>query len=119
VNINKNVLESGIVVMEVSGSIRMGPECDRITLETEQMIAKHQSRVIFDFSQLDYLDSAGIGMLVNCLTKLKRAGGGLRLAGVKPMVAGVFKLTRLDTVIGIFPSVAEAAQNFPSQPSKP
>ncbi|MGE5327203.1 MAG: STAS domain-containing protein [Deltaproteobacteria bacterium] len=112
-NIRKNVLESGIVVMEISGNIRMGADCDRITLETEQMIARQQSRVIFDFAQLDYLDSAGIGMLVNCLSKLKRAGGGLRLASLKPMVAGVFKLTKLDSVVGIFPSVAEAAQDFP------
>ena len=113
-NLRKNVLESGIVVMEISGNIRMGADCDRVTLETEQLIAKQQSRVIFDFSQLDYLDSAGIGMLVNCLSKLKRAGGSLRLAGLKPMVAGVFKLTKLDSVIAIYPSVAEAAQAFPS-----
>ena len=113
-NIKKKEPESGIVVLEMAGNIRMGADCERITLETEQLIAKKESRVIFDFSQVDYLDSAAIGMLVNCLSKLKRAGGGLRLAGLKPMVAGVFKLTRLDTVIGIFPSVAEAAQNFPA-----
>jgi anti-sigma B factor antagonist len=112
VNIRKNNPQSGVVVMEITGNIRMGADCDRITLEIEQLIAKQQSHVVFDFSQLDYLDSAGIGMLVNCLSKLKRAGGGLRLANLKPMVAGVFKLTKIDSVIGIFPSVAEATQNF-------
>jgi anti-sigma B factor antagonist len=113
VNIKKNVLDQGITVLEIAGNIRMGADCQRVSLEVEQLIAKKETRVIFDFSQLDYLDSAGIGMLVNCLTKLKRAGGGLRLAGLKPMVAGVFKLTKIDTVVGIFPSVAEAAQDFP------
>jgi anti-sigma B factor antagonist len=114
VNISKNALDSGIVVLQVAGNIRMGADCERITLEVEQLIAKKETRVVFDFSQLDYLDSAGIGMLVNCLSKLKRAGGGLRLAALKQMVAGVFKLTKLDTVIGIFPNVEEAVQNFPA-----
>ncbi len=110
--IKKKTSDPGITVLEISGNIRMGGDCERISLETEQLIAKKETRVIFDFSQLDYLDSAAIGMLVNVLTKLRRVGGELRLAGLKPMVAGVFKLTKIDTVVSIFPSVAEAAQNF-------
>lgn len=112
-NIRKKVIDPAIVVLEIAGTIRMGGDCERISLEIEQFIAKKETRVVFDFSQLDYLDSAGVGMLVNCLTKLRRAGGDLCLAGLKPMVAGVFKLTKIDTIIKIFPSVVEAAQNFP------
>ena len=111
-NLKRKDGESGIVVLEMFGNIRMGGDCQRISQEVDQLVVKKQSLVIFDFSQVDYLDSAGIGTLVSCLTKLRNAGGDLRLAGLKPMVAGVFKLTKIDTIIGIFPSVAEASQNF-------
>lgn len=113
-NLGVEDLDSGIVVVRIMGNIRMGPECDRITLKVEELIARKATRVVFDLSQLDYLDSAAIGMLVNCLSKLKRAGGGLRLAALKQMVAGVLKLTKIDTVIGIFPSVEEAVKDFPA-----
>ncbi len=115
-NIKPKTMVPGVTVLDISGNIRMGADCQRLAVETEQLIAKKELRVIFDFSQLDYLDSAAIGTLVNCLTKLRRAGGDLRLAGLKPMVAGVFKLTKIDTIIKIFPSVSDAAQDFPHQP---
>jgi anti-sigma B factor antagonist len=118
VNIKAKTMDPGITVLDISGNIRMGADCQRLAVETEQLITRQALRVIFDFSQLDYLDSAAIGTLVNCLTKLRRAGGDLRLAGLKPMVAGVFKLTKIDTIIKIFPSVAAAAQDFPA-PSAP
>lgn len=117
-NLKRKEGESGIVLMEFSGNIRMGPDCQRISMEVDQLVGKNLSRIIFDFSQVDYLDSAGIGTLVSCLTKAKNAGGDLRLAGLKPMVAGVFKLTKLDTIIAIFPTVAEAMQNF-APPARP
>jgi anti-sigma B factor antagonist len=114
VNIRTKEIESGIVVLEMLGNIRMGADCQHISREVDQLIGKNQTRVIFDFALVDYLDSAGIGTLVSCLTKLKNAGGNLRLASLKPMVEGVFKLTKINTIIGIFPSVAEAAQNYSS-----
>jgi anti-sigma B factor antagonist len=116
VNTKKRDIDGGIIVLEMFGNIRMGPDCQRISQEVDQLVGKNQNRIIFDFSQVDYLDSAGIGTLVSCLTKIKNSGGELRLAGLKPMVAGVFKLTKIDTIIGIFPTVAEASQNFSSPP---
>jgi anti-sigma B factor antagonist len=116
VNIRRKDSESGIVVLEMFGNIRMGPDCQRIFQEVDQLVGKNQNRVIFDFSAVDYLDSAGIGTLVSCLTKIKNSGGEMRLAGLKPMVAGVFKLTKIDTIIGIFPTVAEALRNFSPPP---
>jgi anti-sigma B factor antagonist len=104
--------ENGIVVLELFGNIRMGPECQRISQEVDQLVGRGQNRVIFDFSGVDYLDSAGIGTLVSCLTKIKNSGGEMRLAGLKAMVAGVFKLTKIDTIIKLFPTVDEASQNF-------
>jgi anti-sigma B factor antagonist len=112
VNIKRNDIENGIVVLEMLGNIRMGADCQRIQQEVDQLVGKGQTRVIFDFSQVDYLDSAGIGTLVSCLTKLKNSGGNLRLACLKPMVEGVFKLTKINTIMGLYLTVAEAAQDF-------
>ena len=47
-----------------------------------------------------------------CYAKVKKAGGVLRLAGVKGMVEDTLKLTSVDKLIGSFPSIAEAAQGM-------
>lgn len=106
--------DNGIAVYEMTGSIYMGDDCRRMEAEIDRLISEHQVRVIFDFSGVDYLDSSGVGALVKCFSKLKKSGGQLRLAGVKGMVEGVLKLTRVNTVIGTFPDAVAAAKDFPT-----
>lgn len=102
--------------MEISDSIKMGDDCQRIEKEVDQLISRNETRVIFDLSAVSYLDSSAIGCIVKCLSRLKQSGGELRLSGVKGMVEGVLKLTRVNTVIGIFPTASDASENF-LQPS--
>jgi anti-sigma B factor antagonist len=78
------------------------------------LIGSSENRVIFDMTGVTHMDSAAIGALVRCLTKLKRAGGGLRMAGAQPMVDYSLKLTKLDKLIPNFKSVGEAATGFSS-----
>ncbi len=76
------------------------------------MIAAHETRVIFDMAGVTHADSAAIGSIVKCLAKLKCAGGGLRIAAVQPMIDYSLKLTKVDKVIEIFPTVELAAKGF-------
>jgi anti-anti-sigma regulatory factor len=46
------------------------------------------------------------------LAKLKNAGGGLRIAAVQSMIDHSLKLTKVDKVIEIFPTVDQAAKGF-------
>jgi anti-anti-sigma factor len=63
-------------------------------------------------SGVTHADSAAIGAIVKCFTKLKRANGALRIACAQPMVDYSLKLTKVDRVIDIFPSVDQAAKGF-------
>lgn len=111
--IKKAPSTSGIVVLEMTGRILMGPDCKKMEEEVERLIQENETRVIFDVTGVYQVDSAGLGRIVACFTKLKKAGGLLRLAGVKGMLEGVLKITQVHRVIGIYPSVAEASENFP------
>jgi len=76
------------------------------------MIAARQTQVIFDMAGVTHADSAAIGAIVRCLTKLKSAGGALRIAAAHPMIEYSLKLTKVDILIEIFPTVAQAAKGF-------
>ena len=65
------------------------------------------SRVILDMSEVDFLDSSGLGAVV-AIMKLLAPAKQLELAGLTPIVAKVFRLTRMDTVFRLFPSLEEA-----------
>lgn len=64
-------------------------------------------RVVLDLSNVEFLDSSGLGAVVGSMKQLGRARR-LDLAGLTPTVEKVFRITRMDRVFRIFPS-AEAA----------
>jgi anti-sigma B factor antagonist len=57
--------------------------------------------VVLDFSQLDYMNSGGIGLLVTLLVRTQRAGQRLLAVGLSDHYRQILALTRLDEAIGI------------------
>jgi len=113
----KKQIRPGVVVLEMTGSIRMGPNCQQIEQAVDDMIRRHETWAIFDLSGVSFIDSSGVGTLVRCLAKLKKLGGTLRLTGVKDMVEGVLKLTQINKVIEIYPTASEASRDLPRVPN--
>ncbi|MBZ5527941.1 MAG: STAS domain-containing protein [Acidobacteriia bacterium] len=112
IQFTKRSLQPGITVFEIIGSINAGPECAKLEREVVAKIAAGETRVIFDMAGVTHADSAAIGALVKCLTKLKKAGGALRIASAQPMIAYSLQLTKVDKLIEMFASVDEAASGF-------
>jgi anti-sigma B factor antagonist len=108
----KRSLQAGVTALEIKGNIHCGPECARLEKEVDGMIAAHETRVVFDMSEVTHADSAAIGSIVRCFTKLKSAGGMLRIAAPQPMIDYSLKLTKVDKVIEIFPAVEQAVKRF-------
>ena len=76
---------------------------DEMRSETEN----GPDRVILDLSAVDFVDSSGLGAIVAAMKQLGN-GRKLELAGLTPTVAKVFRLTRMDTVFSLHPSLEDA-----------
>jgi anti-anti-sigma factor len=57
--------------------------------------------VRLDFAAVEYVESRELGALVVLNRKVAAAGGKLALVNVGPFVAGVFNVTRLDTILDV------------------
>jgi anti-sigma B factor antagonist len=64
--------------------------------------------IILNFSELDYLNSSGIGLLVTMLIRTQRQKQKLIACGLSEHYVEIFKLTRLDEAIGIYNTEAES-----------
>lgn len=106
--IDARQLESGVAVVTVSGRLSLGADVERLDTVLSELLMKERKRLVFDLSALEYADSSGIGMLVSCLTKVKKAGGELRVAGVNPRIQRIFKMTGVDSLMSMYPTLAEA-----------
>lgn len=57
--------------------------------------------VVLDCQALEYISSAGLGVLLKTQKRLKPAGGGLRLTGVSRHVHDIFKYAGFDQIFAI------------------
>jgi anti-anti-sigma factor len=68
----------------------------------------YSGRVLVDLSGTDFLDSSGIGWLLDQHRRCKRAGGTLVLHSIPPMVSRVVQLMNLHHAFHIAPDAATA-----------
>lgn len=64
---------------------------------------------IFDLSGVPYMDSAGMGLIMNHYVHCQTRGGRMVVAGANSRVLDLFNVTKVDTVLPLAASV-EAAQ---------
>ncbi|BBU58015.1 anti-sigma factor antagonist [Mameliella alba] len=73
-----------------------------------EILGNEKPRYVLDLSQVDFIDSSGLGAIVAAM-KLMPKGGKLELAGLRPAVDKVFRMTRMDSIFAIHPSAEAAA----------
>jgi anti-sigma B factor antagonist len=69
-------------------------------------------KLLLDFSTVDHLSSAALGMLINANNRIKQKNGQLRLSNIKPQIYDVFVITKLNKLFRIFPLRDEALKSF-------
>ena len=110
--IEKKQIPPDITVLEMTGRIIMGNNSRDVELTLGQVLHDNAKKIIFDLSGVTIIDSTGIGILVLCQGKIVKEGGALHIAGITDFVKDVFKMTSVDKLIHIYPTVAEAAAAF-------
>lgn len=94
-------------VIAVTGEIdafTAGPLRERIL----HVVARESKRVVLDLSDVTFLDSAGINVLVSVRRRLLLLDGYLRLAALRPAPARVLEVCGLDRVFECHPDVETA-----------
>lgn len=65
------------------------------------MINEKAADIVLDCVKLVYLDSSGLGALVSVLKQVKEQGYSVTITNLKPHIAKIFTITKLDTVFNI------------------
>jgi anti-sigma B factor antagonist len=72
--------------------------------------AKDSTALIIDFTNVPFVDSAGIGALVGAYVTHNKDGRSLSLVGVNDRVRNALIVTRVEPFFKFFPSLADAEQ---------
>ena len=65
-------------------------------------------RIVLELTDVSFLDSTGLGVLVEAMQNVRAEGGWVRLVGASAPVVKLLKITRLDVVFSIHDTVEDA-----------
>jgi anti-sigma B factor antagonist len=100
--------EGDAVIVSVRGEIDLqnSPE---LRTELLDLLVKHvPQRLVVNLSQVPYMDSSAIAVLVELLQKVRKTGGKVYLTNLQPRVKGLLEIARLGTIFGIVNDEAAA-----------
>ena len=101
------------LLIKVTGEM-IAPDCNKITDSLTDPVDSIAKPVIVDLTDVSYIDSRGLGILVFLYTRIKKAGQHFFVVGVTDDVKKVMKITALDTIFNLHPTVQSAVKALAS-----
>jgi anti-sigma B factor antagonist len=102
-----------VAVIQVLGDITLGKGGDVILKDKIQSLLQQGYRkLLLDMGHVSYVDSAGLGQLVQVYATTSHLGGSMKLLNLTKRLKDLLVLTKLLTVFETYDSEAEALASF-------
>jgi anti-anti-sigma factor len=98
----------GTVVMKLTGPLTL----QNIFEFQKELSTNRPPKMVFDLSNVPYMDSAGIGVLINYYVAAEKNGRKMALAGANERVDALLVLTKVKNLLRNFGTVEEAAEHI-------
>jgi anti-sigma B factor antagonist len=95
------LLPGDTAVFTFTGAMTMGQSLKTIEGQLQNAIASGIMHLVLDLHGVDYVDSAGLGLLVHTFGLLNERRGSLRLCGVQPRLRAMLHTTKTDTILSL------------------
>lgn len=98
----------GAVVVSLSGEITSREDQDAVAGLLADRLEAGERTFVMDLSDVPYVSSLGIAVLVATSVRIDRAAGELRLVNPRPNVTKVLEMTKVGRMFRTYSSVEEA-----------
>jgi anti-sigma B factor antagonist len=96
------------VLVSLTGEIVSRDDQQAAAALIAEKLAEGERTFVLDLSQVPYVSSLGIAVLVATYVKINREGGKLRLVNPRPRVASILEMTKVADMFRTYTSVEEA-----------
>jgi anti-anti-sigma factor len=102
----------GIYLLTLSGRLVLGEESNGVRGTVEQLLSSGASRIVVNLEHVNYVDSAGLGTLIEVHRKTKAKGGRLMLCHLRPNLKQAMTIAGLLPLFETSPTEAAAVASF-------
>ena len=101
-----------VVVAKVHGDIVLNGPGPALAERVRSLLEQDRRRIVLDLGDVRYVDSGGIGELVESFSAAKNRGGAIKLARVTKRLNDLLVITKLLNVFECFETEDEAIESF-------
>ena len=97
------IIENKITILELSGNLLGEKDASPILEAVDISLANDSNRFVLELSKMKFINSTGLSVLINILTKSKNAGGDMVIVSIPEQLRNLLAITKLTDV---FPQAA-------------
>jgi anti-sigma B factor antagonist len=101
-----------IQILDCSGKITLGEGTMTVRNAVRDILKNNGKKIILNLSDVNYIDSSGVGELVSTYTTVTNSGGKLKLLNLTKKIQELLAITKLLTVFEVHESEQAALASF-------
>jgi len=102
-----------VMIVDVSGKVTLGDGGDAMLKDKMgSLVQQGNKKVLLNLGDVSYVDSAGLGAIVQAYATLNKIGGTLKVLNATKRIKDLLSITKLLTIFETFDNEAEAVKSF-------
>jgi anti-sigma B factor antagonist len=103
---------NGIYLLALNGRLVLGQESIGLRALIDSLLASGVTRIVINLEHVNYVDSAGLGALIEMHRNTKTKGGSLKLCNLGPNLRQALEIARLLPIFETCPTETAAIASF-------
>lgn len=101
-----------VTIIDLQGNLTIGSGEEELNERIAQLIENGQNQLLVNMAEVPFIDSSGIGGLIKSFSRVKNAGGKLKLLKPSQTTRQLLSITGLLSVFETFDDEATALSSF-------
>jgi anti-sigma B factor antagonist len=102
--------KEGYALISMEGNLMDKNTAQNLLSAVHERTAEGDNRYILDLTDLRYMNSSGINVLINILTRARNLGGDVVITGVSPKINSLLVITKLNSVFKVSDTLNKAEE---------
>jgi anti-sigma B factor antagonist len=110
----KIVARTDYDIISLAGELIDKNQSAELAAKVDELLGKNRTRLVFDLQDLKYINSSGLNVMINVLTRVRKAGGEVVITQVTKRVNELLIITKLNTVFTVTTDMETAVAKIKS-----
>jgi anti-sigma B factor antagonist len=99
-------------VIQLIGNVMGGDDTKEFNELLHKLLDEGKKNAIVDLSEVKFMNSSGLGMLIGGLTTMKKGEGNLKLSRTTDKIESLLVITKLSQIFESYETIDEAVKSF-------